>query len=133
MSDGFAPWSILSVSFLDKCSKLNPSLFHITDVVVKAHIHLTNACYRSFRKRVTKNGYTVIRREATLDERNKSRDKRQRTLYVISVTCPIHPLTAEEAKVKAEEAAAARQAKVAAAAKRKVEKEKREKKKKVIV
>ena len=81
MSDGFAPWSILSVfhndygnwhpgdmidrshwadkssavlnreriagrlfdNFLDKCSKLNPSLFHITDVVVKAHIHLTNA------------------------------------------------------------------------------------------
>ena len=52
MSDGFAPWSILSVSFLDKCSKLNPSLFHITDVVVKAHIHLTNACYKSFRKSI---------------------------------------------------------------------------------
>ena len=98
MSDGFAPWSILSVSFLDKCSKLNPSLFHITDVVVKAHIHLTNACYKSIRKRVTKNGCKVMRREATLDERNKSRDKRQSTLYVISVTCPIHPSTREEEK-----------------------------------
>jgi hypothetical protein len=37
-------------NFLDKCSKLNPSLFPITDVVVKARIHLTNACYKSFRK-----------------------------------------------------------------------------------
>ena len=96
-------------------------------MVVRAHIHLTNACYRSFRKRVTKNGCKVIRREATLDERNKSRDKRQSTLYVISVTCPIRPLKAGVTRVKAEEAATARQAKTAVSAKQKVEKEKREK------
>ena len=98
-------------------------------MVIKAHSHLTNACYRSFRKRVTKNGCTskVIRREATLDERNKFRDKRQSTLYVISVTCPIRPLKAGVTRVKAEEAATARQAKTAVSAKQKVEKEKREK------
>jgi hypothetical protein len=114
-------------NFLDKCSKLNHSLFPISDVVVKAHIHLTNVCYKSFHRRVVNNGCKVRRRGATLDEQKKSRDRCQSTLYVISVTCPIHPSKAEEAEVKAGEAAAIRQEKAVAAAKRK-QKRRREKK-----
>lgn len=114
--------------FLDKCSELTPSLFPITEEVVMANVHLTEACYKSFRRRVMDKGCKVKRREATLDERENSDDKRKCKLYVISVTCPVHPSKFEEAKAKAEEAAAARHAKAVAAAKRKAEKEKREKK-----
>ena len=93
---------------------------------MKAGTHLTSACYTSFRKRVEATGCKAKRREATAEERLKSGDKRKGKLYVISVTCPVHPSRAAEAKAKAQEAADARKAKAKAAAERKAEKERKE-------
>ncbi|KAL3904182.1 MAG: hypothetical protein SGILL_010167 [Bacillariaceae sp.] len=77
-------------AFLQKCcEESRPSSdFPITEEVVKANIHLTSACYTSFRKRVIATGCKVHRREATVKERIESKDKRQGKLYVISITCP---------------------------------------------
>lgn len=73
--------------------------------------------------------YTPIfiqRREATPAERQASGDKRKGKLYVISITCTVHPTKAADAKEKAELAAAARKKKAAEAAERKAEKERNE-------
>ncbi|KAL3903521.1 MAG: hypothetical protein SGARI_005342 [Bacillariaceae sp.] len=119
--------------FLKKCSELplDTSDFPITEEVVKANTHLTGSCYTSFRKRVELKGCRAKKREATIQERKESRDKRKGKLYVISITCPVHPTAAkrkaEKAKFDAEERerlAALRWAKAADAIERKADKEK---------
>ena len=73
--------------------------------------------------------YTPIfiqRREATPAERQASGDKRKGKLYVLSITCTVHPTKAADAKAKAELAAAARKKKAAEAVERKAEKERKE-------
>mmetsp|Transcript_40733 Transcript_40733/g.85574 ORF Transcript_40733/g.85574 Transcript_40733/m.85574 type:complete len:295 (+) Transcript_40733:89-973(+) len=112
-------------AFLEKCAALDAndkSLFPFTEEVVKADTHLTGACYTSFRKRVMNKGCKVKRREATRSERQASGDTRKGKLYVISITCPVHPNKVADAKA----AAAARKKKAQEAADRKAEKERKE-------
>ena len=102
------------------------SLFPYTEEVVPCNVHLTGACYTSFRKRVMNKGCKVKRREATREERKASGDTRKAKLYVISITCPVHPTKAADAKAKAALAADAKKKKAQDAAIRKAEKERTE-------
>ena len=116
-------------AFLQKCSSYDAndkSIFPITEEVVKANIHLTDACYKTFRKRVLAKNCKVKRREATPQERIDSGDKRKGKLWVISITCTVHPTKAADAKKKADLAALERKKKAAVAAERKAVKEKEE-------
>lgn len=114
--------------FLKRCSALdaNDKSFPITEEVVQANVHLTGACWSSFRKRVVGKGCKVKRREATHAERKASGDTRKGKLYVISITCPVHPNKASEAKAKATAAAAAKKKKAEETAQRKAEKERKD-------
>ena len=79
--------------FLKRCSALdaNDKSFPITEEVVQANVHLTGACWSSFRKRVVGKGCKVKRREATHVERKASGDTRKGKLYVISSHAPSTP------------------------------------------
>ena len=116
-------------AFLKKCASYDPndkSIFPITEEVDKANVYLTGPCYTSFRKRVLAKNCKVKRREATPQERKESGDKRKGKLYVISITCTVHPTKAADAKAKADLAVAERKKKAQAAAERKAEKERKE-------
>ena len=63
---------------------------------------------------------------ATREEQRASGDTRKGKLYVYSITCPVHPTKAAEAKAKAAEQAAARKKKAQEATQRKAEKERKE-------
>mmetsp|Transcript_12623 Transcript_12623/g.18103 ORF Transcript_12623/g.18103 Transcript_12623/m.18103 type:complete len:298 (+) Transcript_12623:44-937(+) len=105
--------------FLSKCSSLDASdksIFPLTEEVVDASTHLTEACWKTFRKRVENKGCKAKRREATFAERLESGDKRKGKLYVISITCSVHPSKAKEDKEKKEAAAAAKKKKAEEAA-----------------
>lgn len=95
----------LFTAFIGKCTGLSETDFPVTEEVVKANTHLTDACWKSFRKTVEARGCKAKRREATIQERIESKDKRKGKLYVISVTCPVHPSKVEEEKKKARLAA----------------------------
>ena len=95
------------------------SIFPLTEEVVDASTHLTEACWKTFRKRVENKGCKAKRREATFAERLESGDKRKGKLYVISITCPVHPSKAKEDKEKKEAAAAAKKKKAEETAARK--------------
>lgn len=105
-------------AFLKECE--SSTTFPVTKEVVPPQVHLTDACWKTFKQHVLATGCTTKRREATREERLKSKDTRKGKLYVISVTCPIHPSQAKEAalekKQKAAAAAAAKKAKQEAAA-----------------
>lgn len=90
------------------------------------NVHLTGACYTSFRKRVMNKGCKVKRREATPEERKASGDTRKGKMHFISITCPVHPTKAADAKAKAALAAEAKKKKAQDAAIRKAEKERKE-------
>lgn len=108
-------------AFLEK-SKAS-QVFPVTEEVVPPAVHLTDACWKTFKKYVVAKGCTTKRREATFDERKKSGDSRKGKLYVISVTVPVHPDQAKEAmaekKRKAAEVAEEKRQKAAAAAEKK--------------
>jgi hypothetical protein len=116
--------------FLTQCE--SSSNFPVTKEVVPPDVHLTDACWKSFREYVTSKGCTTKRRAATPQERIESKDHRKGKLYVISVTVPVHPSQAkalmedkkrkaaaakekreEKAKLAAEEAVRVRERKVA--------------------
>eukprot|EP00985_Skeletonema_marinoi_P011299 scaffold5359_cov112-Skeletonema_marinoi.AAC.8 len=108
--------------FLKKCSALDmndKSIFPLTEEVVDASTHLTEACWKTFRKRVENKGCKAKRRQATLEERVASGDHRKGKLYVISITCPVHPSKAKDEKLKKEAAAAAKKKKAEEAAEHK--------------
>jgi|Transcript_18077 hypothetical protein len=102
---------VLVDAFFEKCKTVE--VFPVTEVVVPPKVHLTNACWKSFKEYVISRGCTTKRREATCQERVESGDKRSGKLYVISVTVSVHPSKAEEEKLaqkkKAKEAAEKRQ------------------------
>jgi hypothetical protein len=95
------------------------SIFPITEEVVDANVHLTEACWTTFRKRVENKGCKAKRRVATVEERAATGDKRKGKMYVISITCPVHPSKALEDKAKKEAAAVEKKKKAEEAAERK--------------
>lgn len=92
-------------SFLSRCE--NETVFPFTEVVVKPSNHLTDACWRDFKKFVISKGCTAKRREVPFPGV-------KRKSYEIEVTVPAHPSkaveAAEEKKLKAAQAAAAKKA-----------------------
>jgi hypothetical protein len=88
-------------------------VFPVTQEVVPPAVHLTEACWQTFKKYVVAKGCTIKRREATREERRASKDSRKGKLYVISVTVPVNPAELEEKKRK-DDAAAKEKRKVAA-------------------
>lgn len=108
--------------FLKRCSALDmndKSIFPLTEEVVDAGTHLTDACWKTFRKRVENKGCKAKRRLATFEERRASGDTRKGKLYVITITCPVHPSKAKEDKANKEAAAAAKKKKAEETAERK--------------
>jgi hypothetical protein len=99
--------------FLEKQGQ--ETTFPVTQEVVPPAVHLTDACWKTFKKYVTSKGCTTKRREATREERIASKDSRNGKMYVISVTCPTNPSLLEEQKQK-DAAALEEQKKKAAAA-----------------
>jgi hypothetical protein len=91
-------------------SKSSPS-FPVTSEVVPPNVHLTDACWKTFKKHVIAKGCTAKRREATQTEKNalSPKDRRSGRMYVISVVIPVHPTKAldalQEKKLKAKEVA----------------------------
>jgi hypothetical protein len=88
-------------AFLQQCALWQESDFPVTEQVVSADTHLTDACWKSFRRRVEDKGCKPKRREATFQERLASKDKHKGKLYGISVTCPVHPTKVQQAKEQA--------------------------------
>jgi hypothetical protein len=84
--------------FLEDAKK--QSVFPITQDVIPPNVHLTDACWKTFKKLVTDRGCTVKRRVATNAEREAllSKDRRNSKMYVISVTISVHPAQAAEAR-----------------------------------
>ena len=99
------------------------TVFPMTRDVVPPNVHLTDACWKTFKQYVLSQGCTTKRREATREERIASKETRKSKVYVISVTIPVHPDEAKEAarikKEKAAEAALVKKQKQAAAAEKK--------------
>lgn len=112
---------LLFDNFLER-SKASTS-FPITEEVVPASVHLTEACWKTFKQYVMDKGCTARRRLATPEERRKSGDKRQGKLYVTSVTIPVHPDQAQQVarqlQEKKEAQAVAKKQKAASAAEKK--------------
>lgn len=106
-------------AFFERCK--TATSFPITEEIVPAEIHLTHACWASFRRHVLATGCNVKRREATAEERGK--DRRKGNMYVISVTCPNEPSKLQDIVKKRAEQAIKQQA---AREKRAEEKKKRE-------
>jgi hypothetical protein len=109
------------------------SFFPITQEIIPATTHLTDSCWKDFRRHVESKGCTAKRRIATVQERGK--DKRKGKMYVISVEVPVHPskavAVAEEHKKEAEKEAAKRKEKrTALEAKKHAEQEQVEQKRK---
>jgi hypothetical protein len=85
-------------SFLTKVASEHSeenAAFPVTEEVADASVHLKKKCWYSFRKRVEAKGCKSQRREITMAELVASKEKRTSKRYVISVTCPVHPGTAE--------------------------------------
>lgn len=94
-------------SWIELCSKFDVAKFPVEEAsLIPAKVHLTDACWKSFRKyAINEKGVKVGRREATPQERKESGDKRRGKLYVISVKLLVHPSNAVEAsKTKKEKA-----------------------------
>jgi len=108
-------------AFLERSKKSTE--FPVTEEVVPPAVHLTDACWKTFKQHVLAAGCTTKRREATREERIASKQTRQGKLYVISVTVPVHPDQAKEVarekKIKAEAVAELKKQKAAAAAEKK--------------
>ncbi len=81
------------------------SIFPITEEVVDANVHLTEACWTTFRKRVENKGCKAKRRVATVEERAATGDKRKGKMYVISITCPVQRRKARLAELHKEKVA----------------------------
>jgi len=77
--------------FLEECKDKPHAAFPVTQEVVPCKVHLTNACWASFKRSVVAKGCKAKRREATVQERIASKDKRKSRMYVISITCPVNP------------------------------------------
>lgn len=104
--------------------------FPVTEEVVPPSVHLTEACWKTFKQHVLATGCTCKRREATVQERIASKETRKGKLYVISCTVPAHPNQAKDvARQKKEKATAAAQAKkekaAAAEEKKRIERERK--------
>jgi hypothetical protein len=110
-------------TFITECNNTKQDAdFPLTqDAVVTADIHLTDACWKTFRKYVEAKGCRAKRREALYAERRKGATRKGK-MYVIKIVAPAHPARAveaanlkkqqaEEAFQKREEQAAALQAK----------------------
>jgi hypothetical protein len=91
--------------FLLACQAKPKAAFPLTEEVVPCKVHLTGECWKAFKRSVVAQGCTARRREATTQERIASKDKRKSKMYVISVTCPVHPGAAIEAAAAAKAAA----------------------------
>lgn len=105
------------------------STFPYTQIVVPPEVHLTSACWSSFRKAVVEEGYVVKRREASIAEKTalKPGERRNGKMYVVSITAPVHPDHVREAKDKKEEKARNAKAKREEKAREKKEREEEEK------
>lgn len=111
-------------TFIGKCAKLPQADFPKTDNnLIKANIHLTNPCWLSFRKYALSKGCQVKRREATVTERQDSKNKRKGKMYVISATLSVHPSRAVAAVEEKKQQSA-----VASAKRKEREKQKAEEK-----
>jgi hypothetical protein len=103
-----------AMQLFEKCleeSKSSPTFPVTSEGVVPPNVHLTDACWKTFRKHVAANGCTAKRREATQAEKNalSPKDRRNGKMYVISVVVPVHPTQAlgalQEKQLKAKQAA----------------------------
>jgi hypothetical protein len=105
-------------TFVEDCNTTKQDTdFPLTqDAVVPADIHLTDACWKSFRKYVEAKGCQAKRREALYAERKGA--TRKGKMYVIHIVVPAHPARAVEAanlkKQQSEEAAQKRKEQAAA-------------------
>jgi hypothetical protein len=105
-------------TFITECNNTKQDVdFPLTqEAVVTADIHLTDACWKSFRKYVEAKGCQAKRREASYPERKGA--TRKGKMYVINIVVPAHPARAVEAAVlkkqQAEEAAEKRREQAAA-------------------
>jgi hypothetical protein len=105
-------------NFLEQCK--TRTIFPVTEEIIPAPVHLTSACWKSFRVYVEGKGCTHKRREATAAERQGA--TRKGKMYVVSVTVPVHPDRLEQNRKEKETQAAA-------AAERKKEREAAKKRK----
>ena len=96
-------------SFLPDAKKATTFPFTIEDLVPPT-MHLTDACWRDFKKEVTRYGCTTKRRVISAQEKSALKSNaRKSKMYTISVTTPVHPDQAVKAsKVKKEKSAAAK-------------------------
>jgi hypothetical protein len=97
--------------FLHSVAENDPTTsFPLTQDVIPPEVHLTGACYTSFRKYVASKGCTAKRREATPTERSNlsTKDRRSAKMYVVRITVPVHPAQAMENERRNKEAAAKR-------------------------
>jgi len=109
-------------AFLVECK--TATSFPVTnEALVPPQVHLTDACWKTFKNHVTDKGCTTKRREATHAERIASKEMRKGKLYVISATVPVHPDQAKEVmrnkKQKADAAAEAKKKRQEEAAEKK--------------
>eukprot|EP00854_Cymbomonas_tetramitiformis_P017172 gene17172-20423_t len=95
-------------AFLIRCHSLTD--FPVTEEVVPAKVHLTEASWKDFRKHVIANGCSCKRRQADRSEKEATGDKRQGKMYFIAITVPVHPARAVEVQAANKNKAAAAQA-----------------------
>lgn len=98
-------------SFLSKVDQ-ETSSFPYSKELIPPDVHLTQACYTSFRAYVTSKGCKCVRREASLEEKNQlpKSNRRNGKMYFIKITVPTSP--AKLLEVKAEHERKAQEAKV---------------------
>jgi hypothetical protein len=111
-------------AFLQEAESM--TTFPVTkDDLVPASIHLTAACWRSFKEYAVDKGCTAKRRVATMPERIATKDMRNGKMYVIAVTIPAHPSVAMDValakKTKDDAAIVKKKEEAAAKAKKKAE------------
>ena len=85
--------SIFDHQFLPQTKKSTTSFPFTMNDIIPPEIHLTNLCYRDFRKYVISQGCSVSRRVITEEEKAamKSVDRKRVKMYYISITARDHP------------------------------------------
>jgi hypothetical protein len=99
------------------------TVFPITEDIVPPTMHLTDACWKTFRSYIKNKGCTCKRRELTHPEiiAMAKKDWRKGKMYIISVTIPTHPDHARAALKEKDATAAAALAQKKAEEQRKAE------------
>ena len=104
-------------AFIEECK--TETSFPVTKEIVPASVHLTEACWKTFKQYVVAKGCKTKRREATVAERRASKDTRKGKLWVTSVTVPVNPTQLDEKKKQDAIAAEERKKKALQAAEKK--------------